>query len=63
MIFIVPLAVYTRWASLPIMIFTFLAALFNTVAAVLATVLWIIFADAITAQTQLNIGANVGVEM
>lgn len=31
MIFIVPLAVYTRWASLPIVIFTFLSALMTTV--------------------------------
>ena len=37
MIFIVPLSVYSRWASLPIMIFTFLAALFTTVAAGIAT--------------------------
>lgn len=31
MIFIVPLAIYSRWASLPITILTFLAALFTTV--------------------------------
>ena len=39
MIFFVPLSVYSRWASLPLMIFTFLAALFTTVASVLATVM------------------------
>lgn len=31
MIFIVPLAVYSRWAGLPIAILTFLCALFTTV--------------------------------
>ena len=31
MIFIVPLAVYSRWASLPIVIFTFITALMTTV--------------------------------
>ena len=39
MIFIVPLAVYSRWASLPIMLFTFFTALVTTVASVLATVM------------------------
>lgn len=41
MIFIVPLSVYSRWASLPITIFTFLAALLTTVASVIATVLFV----------------------
>ena len=31
MVFIVPCAVFSRWASLPITIFTFLCALFTTV--------------------------------
>jgi hypothetical protein len=39
MIFLVPLSVYSRWASLPLMILTFLAALFTTVASVIATVM------------------------
>lgn len=41
MIFIVPLSVYSRWTSLPITIFTFLAALLTTVASVIATVLFV----------------------
>ena len=39
MIFLAPLAIYSRWASLPLVILTFLNALFVTVAAVIATVM------------------------
>lgn len=63
MIFLGPLAVYSRWASLPIVIVTFLAALFTTVATVLATVMFIIMQNAVTSVTELNIGANIGIEM
>ncbi|WPH01077.1 Hypothetical protein R9X50_00391200 [Acrodontium crateriforme] len=63
MVFLAPLAVYTRWASLPIVIVTFLAALFTTVAAILATVMFIIMQTAITSVTELNIGASIGIEM
>lgn len=63
MMFLVPLSVFSRWATLPIAIFTFLAALFITVAAVIATVLFIIMQNAVTAVTELNIGANIGTQM
>jgi len=63
MIFVVPLSVYSRWASLPIMLFTFFTALVTTVATVIATVMFIIMQRAITSATQLNIGASIGVEM
>lgn len=84
MVFLVPLAVYSRWASLPLMTFTFLSALFTTVASVIATVMvsppapkilfllsnqtnpplqFIIMKDAITQVQELNIGAEIGVEM
>ena len=63
MIFLAPLAIYSRWASLPIVILTGLAALFTTVGAVIATVLFIIIQTVITSVTELNIGANIGVEM
>ncbi|KAK5733155.1 hypothetical protein LTR17_009896 [Elasticomyces elasticus] len=63
MIFFVPLSVYSRWATLPIMIFTFLAALTTTVASVIATVLFVIMQNAITSVTQINIGAAIGVRM
>jgi hypothetical protein len=39
MMFIVPLSVYSRWASLPIMLLTFFTALVTTVATVIATVM------------------------
>ncbi|KAK3074792.1 hypothetical protein LTR53_002458 [Teratosphaeriaceae sp. CCFEE 6253] len=63
MIFLVPLSVFSRWATLPIMIFTFLAALTTTVASVIATVLFIIMKNAITSVTQINIGATIGAKM
>lgn len=63
MIFLVPLSVFTRWATLPIMIFTFLAALCTTVATVIATVLFIIAQRAATSVSEINIGASIGVEM
>ncbi|KAH9818184.1 SUR7/PalI family [Teratosphaeria destructans] len=63
MIFLVPLSVFSRWATLPIMIFTFLGALLTTVAAILATALFVIAQDALTSQKTLNIGASIGTEM
>ena len=63
MIFLNPLAVYSRWAALAVGFFTFLAALFTTVASVIATVLFIIASKAFTSVTELNIGASIGVKM
>jgi len=63
MIFLVPLSIFSRWATLPIMIFTFFAALTTTVATVIATVLFIIMRNAITSVTQINIGAYIGTKM
>ncbi|KAK5110107.1 hypothetical protein LTR62_006241 [Meristemomyces frigidus] len=60
---LLPLAVLSRWASLPMVILSFLAALCTTVAAVIATVLFIITQRAVTAQKELNIGAKIGIEM
>ncbi|SMY29430.1 unnamed protein product [Zymoseptoria tritici ST99CH_1A5] len=60
---LVPLAIYSRWTNLPIAILVFIGALCMTGAAVIATVMFIIFQVAITRATQLNIRANVGVEM
>jgi len=63
MIFIIPLSVFSRWATLPIMLLTFLGALCTTVAAVVATVLFVVMQNAITSVTQINIGAQIGVKM
>jgi len=63
MIFIVPIAVFTRWATLFIMILTFFGALCTTVATVVATVMFIIMKNAMTSVTQLNIEASLGIRM
>ncbi|KAK0337900.1 hypothetical protein LTR02_001651 [Friedmanniomyces endolithicus] len=63
MMFLIPLSIYSRWATLPIMIFTFLAALFTTVASVIATVLFVIMQNAITSVTEVHIGAKINPEM
>lgn len=63
LMFLLPLSVYTRWMSLPLSILSFFNALIIIVAVVIATVMFIIFRDAITSATQLNIKANIGVEM
>ena len=63
MMFITPLSVFSRWAALPIGLFTLLAALCTTVATILATAMFVIFRNAMTSQAQLNIGANLGSEM
>lgn len=63
MIFLVPLSVYTRWLTLPISIFTFLAALFTTVGTVIATVMFIIMKDTVTQVEQINLDSNLGIRM
>ncbi|KAI9827069.1 MAG: hypothetical protein M1819_007061 [Sarea resinae] len=63
MIFLVPLSIYTRWASLPISIITFLAALCVTAATIIATAMFIIFRNVFTGATEVNIGAKLGSEM
>lgn len=63
MIFVVPLSVLSRWATFPIAVLSFLTALFITVAAVIATVLFVIMSDVFNNATQLNIGASIGKEM
>lgn len=63
MIFLSPIIVRSRWWALVIGIFTFIAALLITAGTIIATVLFIIFKNVITAQTELNIGAKLGVPM
>ncbi|KAL3420665.1 integral membrane protein [Phlyctema vagabunda] len=62
-IFIAPVCVYSRWISFPFAIFTFISALLTTAAAIIATVMFSIFKNVITAQAGLNIGAELGTEM
>lgn len=63
MMFLFPLTVFGRWKALPITIFTFITALLNVVATVVATVIFIVMQGAITSATSLNITANLGVKM
>jgi hypothetical protein len=62
-VFVVVLAWYSRWWSLPLALFTFVAALLTTAAAVIATVMFTIFRNVVTSQPGLNIGAELGTQM
>ncbi|OCK81799.1 integral membrane protein-like protein [Lepidopterella palustris CBS 459.81] len=63
LIFLTPLSVYSRWTAFPVAIFTFLTALFTTVASIIATVMFIIFRNVISGVAEINIGAEVGTKM
>jgi len=60
LMFLMPLSVFSRWATLPIAILTFLNALFVTVASIIATVMTIIFRNVISGVSELNITASIG---
>lgn len=60
LIFLMPISVYSRWATLPIAILTFLNALFVTVASIIATVMAVIFRNVISGVSELNIIASIG---
>ncbi|CCU78421.1 unnamed protein product [Blumeria hordei] len=59
-IFIAPITLYSRWWSLPFVIWTFFGALFTTVATVIVTAMSIIFVNVSTSQPGLHIGASIG---
>ncbi|KAL8854741.1 MAG: hypothetical protein Q9221_000524 [Calogaya cf. arnoldii] len=59
-----PLSIYSRWASLPLTILTFLTAFTTTVATVVATAMFMIFKSAIqSALESVNIQAEIGIKM
>lgn len=60
LMFIVPLSVYSRWASFAIATFVFLNALFVTAASIIATVMFVIFRNVIGSVSELNISATIG---
>lgn len=63
-IVLAPLSVYSRWASLPLTVLTFLTALTVTTATIIASAMFIIFRKAIHSATDtLNIGAEIGTKM
>lgn len=63
LIFVMPISIFTRWLGLVASILAFLNALFITVAAVIATVMFIIFRNTIGGVAELNIGAEIGTTM
>lgn len=63
LIFILPLAVYSRWLTLFIMIFTLLNAIFIVVASVIGTAISVIFQHALESYQDLNISATIGKKM
>lgn len=62
-IVLVPLALYSRWWSLPVAIFTFLTALLTAAATIIATAMFTIFKKVFTSQAGLQIGAQLGTQM
>jgi len=62
-IFIAPIALKSRWWSLPLTIWTFIAALLTTAATIIASVMAIIFRNVATSQPDLNISASIGEQM
>ena len=63
-VFLTPLSVYTRWATLPIAIYAFLTALTITAATVIATAMFVIFRKVIHgAGDTVNIIPQIGTKM
>lgn len=58
-----PIVIASRWLSLLVAIFTFIAALLTTAAAIIATVMWTIFRNTFLSQPGLNISAYLGRQM
>lgn len=63
LMFASPLVIRNRWNSLALSIFGFISALLITVAAIIATAISVAFKIASTAQDQLNIKSDIGVQM
>lgn len=63
LIFMAPIVLYSRWWSLPFALLAFIAALLVTAATIIGTAMSLIFKYALTSQSDLNIGVEVGVKM
>ncbi|KAI1408482.1 SUR7/PalI family-domain-containing protein [Hypoxylon sp. FL1857] len=63
LIFLSPLAVYSRWWSAPLGILALFATILILVATALGTAMSLIFKYALTSQTDLNVDADVGTKM
>jgi hypothetical protein len=62
-IFATPVALYSRWWSLPVVFWTGVSALLTVAGSVIGTVMAVVFKVVITGQPGLNIGASLGVPM
>jgi hypothetical protein len=62
-IVLTPIALYSRWWSLPVVIWTFIAALLTFAGAIIGTVMAVVFKTVITGQPGLNLGASIGLPM
>ena len=63
-VFITPLSLYSRWASLPIAIFVILTTLCTTAATLIGTVMFMIFQNVVhNAEDDVNIIASLGIKM
>ncbi|KAI1380762.1 SUR7/PalI family-domain-containing protein [Hypoxylon crocopeplum] len=58
-----PVVLYSRWWSLPFGFFALLATLLVLIASALGTAMSLIFKYALTSQTDLNVGADIGTKM
>ncbi|KUI74120.1 SUR7 family protein pun1 [Cytospora mali] len=63
MIFLSPLAIFSRWWAIPMALVSFLTFLIILIASVIASVISFVFKYAATAQSSLNIHASVGTRM
>jgi hypothetical protein len=63
MIFLSPIAIFSRWWALPMSLVSFLTFLIVLIASVIASVISFVFKYAATAQASLNINAYVGTRM
>ncbi|KAJ0107411.1 hypothetical protein N8I77_002334 [Diaporthe amygdali] len=63
MVFLSPIAIFSRWWALPMSLISFLTFLVILVGSVIASVISFVFKYAATAQTSLNINAYVGTRM
>ncbi|KAM0281573.1 hypothetical protein ACHAQH_003442 [Verticillium albo-atrum] len=63
MLLVTPIALRSRWWSLPLAIFAFLDALLVTVASILGTAMSVIAKFALTAESDLNLRADLGINM
>lgn len=63
LMFLLPLAVFSRWVAFVLSVFTFINALLITAASVIATVMFIIMRNVFASNQDVNIEASIGTTM